>query len=121
MYNFLVTKNLKKIQRRVNKIIRELNKNIYNDELWKARFYARQVDRRCVLSEDKSWLHADFYIEFIDKETGRRYYHWFRKEDFFCSAYRVWEAMNDFIAIKCRVWDVEPRITREITIDYRGR
>lgn len=121
MYKWLETKDLKKIQRRVNKIIRELNKDIYDDELWKARFYARQIDRRCVLSDDRSWLHIDFYIEFIDKETNRRYYHWFRKEDFLGSSWRVWEAMNDFIAVRCRVWDKEPRITRMTTIDYRGK
>ena len=121
MYKFLITKDLKKIQRRVNKIIRELNKDIYNDELWKARFYARQIDRRCVLSEDKSWLYVDFYIEFMEKETGRRYQQWFCKEDFLGSAFRVWEAMNDFIAVRCRVWEADPRPTRATTIDYRGR
>ena len=112
---------LKKIQRHVNKIIRDLNKNIYDDDLWKARFYARQVDRRVFLSDDQSWLYVDFYIKFIDKETGREYYHWFRKEDFYGSAYRVWEQMNDFIAVRCRVWETQPRLTRETTIDYRGK
>lgn len=121
MYKWKTTMKLKKIQRSVNQIIRELNKNIYNDDLWKGRFYARQVDRRVALSDDKSWLYCDFYIEFTDKETNRKYYHWFRREDFCGSAYRVWEQMNDFIAVRCHVWETEPRITKETTIDYRGK
>ena len=121
MKGFMLTTNPKKIQRRVNKVIRELNKNIYNDDLWKGRFYARQIDRRLYIFDDKSWLYGDFYIVFTDKETGRQYYHWFRKEDFLGSAHRVWEAMNDFIAVYCRVWEADPRPTRATTIDYRGR
>ena len=121
MYKWLETKNLKKIQRRINSIVRDMNTTIYNDPLWKGRFYVRQLDRKVELSDDKSWLHVLFYFEFIDKETNHRYYHWFRKEDMLGSGWRFWEAMNDFIVVKCHVWDADERPTRDTTIDYRER
>lgn len=110
--------NRKKRQRRINAIIRQMNRAIWEDELWKGRFYARQVDRRFYVEDD--YLYGMIQIELVDRETGKCVTHYFRLSEFTYSSWHLWEAMNDFIVVHCHVWETEPRITRATTIDYRG-
>ena len=119
MKSWKTTTNRKKIQRHINAVIRALNKNIWNDPLWKGRFYMQQTRRLESMSDDYSWLYMSLEFKFVDRETACEKYVWFRKEDFMGSTWRIWEAMNDFIVIDCRVWEAEERPTRETTIDYR--
>ena len=121
MQYWLETTDVKKIQRRINRIVRGMNKSIYNDPLWKARFYAHQTDRIVQSSDDHTWIYMRIELEFIDKETGTTFRRWFRKEELMGYGCALFETMNDFIVVNCLAWDTEPRITRETTIDYRGK
>ena len=118
MQSWKTTTNRKKIQRYINKVVRALNKNIYNDPLWKGRFYMQQT--KCLSCIDNGWLYMNLEFVLVDRETGIKKYIWLRKDDFMGTTRRVWEALNDFMVVDCKVWDVEPRITRETTKDYRG-
>ena len=119
MKSWKTTTNRKKIQRHINAVVRALNKNIWNDSLWKGRFYMQQTKRLEAMSDDHSWLYMSLEFKLVDRETGYEKYIWFRKEDFMGSTWRIWDALNDFIVIDCRVWEAEERPTIETTIDYR--
>lgn len=119
MNNWINSTNLKKNQRRVNKIIRSFNKNIYNDELWKGRFYIQQLDRKVQVSDDHSFLWINFKFLFVDRETGYQSIKYIRKEEIMGSGWRLWETLNDFIVKECKVWEQKPRINRQTSIDYR--
>ena len=67
------TWNYKKIQRKVNKIVRKLNKQIEDDELWKGRFYIRQVKRYMKPFDDMSGVDDAFLFEMYDKKTGMKH------------------------------------------------
>lgn len=67
---WLSSKNRKRHQREMNKIMRELNKNIEKDDLWKGRFYVRQVASQWYEYEDKSGAELWVVLQFYDKETG---------------------------------------------------
>ena len=121
MRGWLETTKIKKIQRRINQIVRKMNKSIYDDPLWKARFYARQTDRIVQTSDDHSWIYMRVELEFVDRETGITFRRWFRREEFVGWNSALFETMNDFIVVHCHAWDTEPRITRATTIDYRKR
>ena len=70
----MTSQNRRKQQRALNKIARELNKNIESDPLWKGRYCVRQY---------KSWWrpyweepdYYVFYAQFIfhDKKTHKTY------------------------------------------------
>ena len=121
MYGWLETTNIKKIQRRINRTVRRMNKSIYDDELWKARFYAHQTDRIVQMSDDHTYVHMRIEIEFVDRETGITMRRWFRRGELEGFSASFWETMNDFIVVYCHAWETEPRITRATTIDYRKR
>lgn len=112
------TLNIKKRQRHWNSILRDLNRSLWHDGLWKGRFYAHQVDRR--LQIEGQYLYGTIAVEFVDRETGKHVVHYFRISELEFTGLPLWEAMNDFIVVYCHAWDTEPRITRATTIDYRG-
>lgn len=110
MYNWLTSMNRKRHQRAMNKIVRELNKNIQNDELWQGRFYVRQVHSEFSVYEDKSGAELWVVLEFVDRKTGLKkvmfdtvnhWRHW--------NAWRLFREMNDFIVEDVKVWSENPR------------
>lgn len=119
MRGWKTTLKRKKIQRHINAVLRALNRNIENDPLWLGRFYAHQEQIIYEMSEDGSYCYARVKVKFIDRKTGKYYYHYFRKEDFMCSSYRIWQAMNDFIVEHCKVWEEDPRPSIKDPWDYR--
>ena len=62
--------NKKKLHRKVNAYVKAINKNIYNDELWKGRFLIREYRFQTI-----SYGFNDFteYFRFIliDKQTSK--------------------------------------------------
>lgn len=107
----------KNYQRRFNRIIRKLNHNIANDELWKGRFEFRQKKAEYEEFADGSGAMMHFIIRGYDKATG--FYKDFRIEYapwLTFPTYRVWEAANEFIVNDSCVWDENPRV--ETTKDY---
>ena len=95
---WLTSKNRKRHQREMNKIMRELNKNIEKDNLWKGRFYVRQITSQWREYEDKSGAELYVVLQFYDKETGIS-----KKVAGAVNAWRffdgisLWWEMNDFI------------------------
>lgn len=113
------TTKRKKIQRHINSVLRNLNKNIERDNLWLGRFYCHQKNIRYEMSEDGSYRYAKAEIEFIDRKIGRTLIRYFDKEDFMGSTWRIWCAMNDFIVEYCDVWNEDPRPSVKNPWDYR--
>lgn len=65
------TKFLKKIQRRINRDIRNLNEAIKEDDVLRGRFSAKQVDRKTIPYHDGSGFSLLSFIQMKDNETGR--------------------------------------------------
>ena len=97
-YNWLSSKNRKRQQREMNKLMRRLNKNVENDYLWKGRFYVRQIGAQWYEYIDKSGAELIVVLCFYDKKTNANRVvkgsvnHW-RMWD----GYRLWWQMNNFI------------------------
>ena len=70
---WLCSKNRKRHQRAMNKLMRDLNKNIENDNLWQGRFYVKQTAAQWHEYEDKSGAELWVVLSFIDKKTGITY------------------------------------------------
>ena len=58
---------IKKVQRRVNALIRRYNKALEEDDLWKCRFYIQQLRRDVWKFEDGSGASVSFLFEMADK------------------------------------------------------
>ena len=107
-YGWLTSKNRKRHQRAMNTMMRQLNRNIEQDELWQGRFYVRQVASQWHPYEDKSGGELWIVLRFIDKKTGiakdvaNTVNHW----RYFNGSY-LWWAMNDFIVKDVNVWHEE--------------
>lgn len=107
---WLCSKNRKRHQRAMNKLMRDLNKNIENDNLWQGRFYVKQTAAQWYEYEDKSGAELWVVLSFIDKKTGMTYEtaetvnHWRM-----WNGSHLWWKMNDFIVEKVKVWDENPR------------
>lgn len=110
----------KKYQRKLNKLIKDMNKNIENDELWRGRFYGRQVQYHWYTYEDGSGGCLTAIIRFTDKKTGKTQdvpIEYFGVGYFV--PYHVWRAMNDFIVEYCDVWHNEKDEIYKDKTDYR--
>lgn len=108
-YGWLTSKNRKRHQRAMNQLMRAMNENIENDDLWKGRFYVRQVAAQWYGYEDESgelWV----VLRFIDKKTG---FYWETAETVnhwrWINGNRLWWAMNEFITERTNVWQTDPR------------
>ena len=116
-------KELKKIQRQVNTIIKSFNQNILKDELWKGRFIIRQIQRYDMRWYDGSGYISNYLFEFKDLKTGRTekspFYQIYHNDDFF--AYNVFKKLNNFIVMTCNVWSEEPAPSIKDTTVYRER
>lgn len=104
-----LTLNRKKRQRRFVRYLRQINKNVMDDDLWRGRFEMRQVDAewithgfRGITSDGREFF--DPYgtliakVKITDKLTGKT-------EEYIVNTnitdrlegYDLWEFMNDFI------------------------
>lgn len=106
---WLTSKNAKVHQHRMNKAMRELNKTLENDNLWRGRFYVHQVARQRQVYEDGSGMELWVTLELVDRKTGRTKQvletvnYWTS----FCS--RIFWKMNSFIVEDVGVWSEDPR------------
>lgn len=107
MRRWICSCNRKRHQRVINKAIRDMNKNIQNDNLWNGRFFCRLIHSpKWTLYEDKSGGIMFVNVEFCDKKTQKRWIQGFNTNDMI--SYHFWMAMNDFIVKQIKVWDEEP-------------
>lgn len=108
-------KELKKLQRATNKYVQELNNNIFNDDLWRGRFIAKQVNRYDYRYEDGSGYYFTIKLEFKDLKTGQTKI--FYETIILLQVIRskLFSLMNDFIVKDCDVWNKET--TQELKND----
>lgn len=117
MNGWLTSFNRKKHQRRMNKYVRELNKNIANDDLWRGRFVIRQEGNPgFYIYEDKSGAEMPHvHLVITDLKTGDRYDRWSTDNDW-ChfNGSRIWEFANKAITEIFDVWRIgnDPRDNR---------
>lgn len=105
----------KKHQRKITRAIRNMNKDIEKDELWKGRFFARILKTSFKIYEDKSGAVIYALVEFYDKKTGITRAEWFDEWEI-VKSFKLFRSMNDFIVDYCDVWRKEN--PREDKTDY---
>lgn len=113
----------KEYQRKLNKIIKKLNKNIANDNIWKGRFELRQKNAFYYEFEDKSGAILNVIVRAYDKATG--YYKDYRFEYapfLSLSEVELWLHMNLFITEDSGVWyEVPNPRDKEFVKDYTSK
>lgn len=108
---------MKAAQKKISSHIRGVNKAIYNDPLWKARFYIKQEGyTRLETFDDGSGGYLIVRVTFYDKQTGKTVQKYYNNYDY----YHMGRDMNNFIIGVAKVWDENPKPTRETSIDYRN-
>ena len=123
MYSF----NRKKQQRNMNKYVRAINKNLENDDLWRGRFYVRQVDSPVFyVYEDKSGASLEhIHLVLTDRVTGQTVDGWDNMNGW-ChwNGSRLWRFVNDAIVEKLDIWRNGPNpyeIKNDPKYDYRRK
>ena len=64
----------KKHQRAVNKVFRDVNNTIRNDELWRGRFVVEPIMSNFVACYENGYGELFVHYQFRDKKTGRTKY-----------------------------------------------
>lgn len=98
-------------QKKLTHLLKECNRNIEKDDIWKGRFYIVQKDCRWYQFEDNSGGYLFAHLRCYDHKTG--YYHdyildyapWYTT--IYWSLYM--DIMNNFIVDQVRVWREIPR------------
>lgn len=68
---FRYSSKRKKHQRQLNTALRECNKYIEDDTVWRGRFAVRCVESYLVKYEDESGYYLKVRLRFIDKKTSK--------------------------------------------------
>ena len=109
MIYWLTSRNKKRHQRAINKLVRAMNHNLEQDVLWCGRFVIRQDEspqwRRY---EDGSGVELFVRLRFIDRATGRYYVKWGSVNHWrgllHANGYEIWKMMNWLITEHWNVW-----------------
>lgn len=103
----MAKRGARKLQRRVNTIVRKQNKALEDDNLWCGRFVVRQ--KQAVIQEysDKSGWYGHFVMRIYDKKTGLYKEGCFDHYDFM-HGWKFWSFINDFIVQDVKVWEENP-------------
>lgn len=110
----------KSYQRKLNKLIRQVNNNIANDDLWQGRFVFRQINAAFERFSDNSGGILYSLIRGYDKKTGYYKDTWIRYAPYFnfFNGYRLWEMANIFIVEYTQVWQEDPRPSYATAINF---
>lgn len=114
MTGWLTSFDRKKHQRRMNKYVRAMNKNIANDDLWRGRFITRQVGSPTFyVYEDKSGAELEnVHLVIIDLTDGHEVHAW-DSGNGWChwGGGHIWRFANYAITECFDVWhnNVDPR------------
>jgi len=99
----------KKIQKAARKKVREFNKNLKKDTLWKGRFEVRQMWDRFDIFEDKSGGVLKLGYRIVDKKYPEDYM------DFVCE---IWDYHPESYSVKAFCWDMCKYINNIIIEDF---
>ena len=106
MKNTTYSHNVKKHQRLMNKFMRGMNKSLEKDNLWRGRFFVRQVDRYFEKFEDGSGGQLHVTLMFCDKKTKKTKK--IRESvNRLCGFGHLFWEMNSFIVEYLDVWHTE--------------
>lgn len=119
--------NRRKHQRAVNKVFREVNKVIYDDELWLGRFAVVQdcsymyITKEDSGSDYKEWGVLAVVYYFIDKKTGRKSNKFTSNSNLITNSSKIMYLMNKFIVEDCYpdVWGAKEKPSIENAEDFR--
>lgn len=109
MQGWLTSNKAKVHQRKMNKLMRILNKNIKSDSLWRGRFYVHQLSRQREVYEDHSGMEIWVTLEFIDKKTGKTKAVCDTVNHWTSFPARLWFEANNFIVDDVNVWSEDPK------------
>ena len=125
--SWLHSLNRRKHQHRMNQYMRLMNKNLENDDLWRGRFYVRQIGSpEFYVYEDKSGASLFVHLRCYDRLTGDYVDGW-DDVNSWChfNGSKLWRFVNDAIVEKMNVWrtdDLDPRkIKNDPKYDYRRK
>ena len=118
MKRFCFSHKRKVQQRRMNRIVRQWNRIVENDELWRGRFVIRQKEGYMVRFFDGSGSQFWVKLRFIDRKTG--YCEDIMNDANHWSWHLGWE-LNDFIVNpnRANAWRAEEDPRKDNT-DYRN-
>ena len=111
-------KDRKKQQRKLNKIIKEVNQRMKDDSLWRGRFQIKQL-RSDYRPFPRGYCdYGDFYVEleFVDKKTGKTKSSWYHPLSLFKN--NIYMRLNDFIVSYCAVWSEKPSPYEQTEVYY---
>lgn len=116
-----VHREIRKVQRKINKEIADFNKELIKDSLWRGRFQIRQVGRYAHRYSDNSGYQIYFDFAIVDKKSGK--YIIARINEYgVLKSWRLWEAVNSFIINDINVWNEVPNPRdEEFVIDYSNK
>lgn len=111
-------KDRKKQQRKINKIIKEVNQRMKDDSLWRGRFQIKQLRSDYRPFPRDYCDYGNFYVEleFVDKKTGKAKRSW-RHPPLFFKNY-IYKLLNNFIVIDCDVWSEKPSPSEQTEVYY---
>lgn len=119
--------NRKKQQRKMNRYVRAINKNLEMDDLWRGRFYVRQVGSSVFyIYEDKSGASLErIHLIVTDRVTGKTT-DGYDSMNGWChfDGSHLWRFVNDAIVKEFDVWHNEPdpyEIKNNPKYDYRRK
>lgn len=111
----------KKHQRAVNKVFRDVNNTIRNDELWRGRFVVEPIMSNFVTCYENGYGELFIHYQFRDKKTGRtKYYADYSNHICMYDGCHIFYQMNNFIVKDCYddTWaDIEKNVKMDNT-DY---
>lgn len=117
-WDWIKSRKRKVHQRKMNQLMRLMNKNIENDNLWKGAFQVKQIASQWYDYSDGSGSELWVVLRFTDRVTG---FTWDTAETVnhwrWINGCHLWQAMNDFIVDRCKVWESDPRPG---TLEYTG-
>ena len=99
-------------QRKINKIVRNMNKNLQEDNLWRGRFIVHQIYSDWESYEDGSGGCLRVTLNVRDKKTGVNKNYYF---DNYSWSWDLFQYVNDFIIYDSHVWDNIQEVKDDIT------
>lgn len=99
----------KKLQRQLNKIVKNANAAVARDNLWRGRFELRQMADTYESYSDHSGGCLYVRIRALDKKTNEFCDFYMEYHSPIFGWYEVSRIINDFIIDFCKVWETEDR------------